>query len=148
MIDGRQEDTELGTPQGGVISPLLANIYLHPLDLWWEKTMPWTKMVRYADDMVVLCPKWRAGFRRMPFEPSGLGVAAMSMSCTSLNAGEILQRLSECADRQVALRSLSADKPPALTLYRVPDGCVRPGQAQAFSGESARRSAGPGTTPR
>lgn len=57
MVDGHREDTNLGTPQGGVISPLLANIYLHPLDLWWEKTMRGTTMVRYADDMVVLCPK-------------------------------------------------------------------------------------------
>jgi group II intron reverse transcriptase/maturase len=45
-----------GTPQGGVISPLLANIYLHPLDegvndQCWQK--PW--MIRYADDLVILC---------------------------------------------------------------------------------------------
>jgi group II intron reverse transcriptase/maturase len=60
MVDGHREESDLGTPQGGVISPLLANIYLHPLDLWWEKTMRWTTMVRYADDMVVLCPKGSA----------------------------------------------------------------------------------------
>lgn len=60
MVDGRREETDLGTPQGGVISPLLANIYLHPLDVWWEKTMRGTTMVRYADDIVVLCPKGSA----------------------------------------------------------------------------------------
>ena len=60
MVDGHREESDLGTPQGGVISPLLANIYLHPLDLWWEKTMRGTAMVRYADDMVVLCPKGSA----------------------------------------------------------------------------------------
>ena len=42
-----------GTPQGAVISPLLANLYLHPLDLLME-TSGW-RMVRYADDFVVLC---------------------------------------------------------------------------------------------
>lgn len=42
-----------GTPQGAVISPLLANIYLHPLDLLMEQRgLP---MVRYADDFVILC---------------------------------------------------------------------------------------------
>lgn len=42
-----------GTPQGAVLSPLLANIYLHPLDtLITEAGM---KMVRYADDFVILC---------------------------------------------------------------------------------------------
>jgi len=60
MLDGRLEETLVGTPQGGVISPLLANIYLHPLDLQWERTMKATKMVRYADDLVVLCPRGRA----------------------------------------------------------------------------------------
>lgn len=43
-----------GTPQGAVISPLLANIYLHPLDQRMLKLG--YKMVRYADDFVILCP--------------------------------------------------------------------------------------------
>jgi RNA-directed DNA polymerase len=42
-----------GTPQGAVISPLLANIYLHPLDLLMEQSG--YEMVRYADDFVILC---------------------------------------------------------------------------------------------
>lgn len=48
------EERKEGTPQGGVISPLLANIYLNPLDhLMGNKKH---EMVRYADDMVILCP--------------------------------------------------------------------------------------------
>jgi RNA-directed DNA polymerase len=42
-----------GTPQGAVLSPLLANIYLHPLDLLMEQKG--CRMVRYADDFVILC---------------------------------------------------------------------------------------------
>lgn len=42
-----------GTPQGSVISPLLANVYLHPLDVWMRDTG--REMIRYADDFVVLC---------------------------------------------------------------------------------------------
>lgn len=42
-----------GTPQGAVISPLLANLYLHPLDV--HMTERGYRMVRYADDFVVLC---------------------------------------------------------------------------------------------
>src|SRR5207253_7544207 len=42
-----------GTPQGAVISPLLANLYIHPLDLLIEQG-GW-RMVRYADDFVILC---------------------------------------------------------------------------------------------
>jgi len=47
------QPTERGTPQGGVISPLLANVYLNPLDHQMVKT-GW-EMVRYADDFVILC---------------------------------------------------------------------------------------------
>jgi len=47
------EATAIGTPQGGVISPLLANIYLNKLD--WIMEGKGYDMVRYADDMVVLC---------------------------------------------------------------------------------------------
>jgi len=42
-----------GTPQGAVLSPLLANVYLHPLDLLMEQR-GW-RMVRYADDFVIVC---------------------------------------------------------------------------------------------
>jgi RNA-directed DNA polymerase len=45
-----------GTPQGGVISPLLANLYLHyTLDKWLDKTHPEVAFVRYADDVIVHC---------------------------------------------------------------------------------------------
>jgi len=47
------EEREEGTPQGGVISPLLANIYLNPLDHVMSQSG--YDMVRYADDMVILC---------------------------------------------------------------------------------------------
>ncbi len=47
------EEREEGTPQGGVISPLLANIYLNPLDHLMSQSG--YEMVRYADDMVILC---------------------------------------------------------------------------------------------
>jgi RNA-directed DNA polymerase len=47
------QPTEEGTPQGAVMSPLLANIYLDPLD--WEMARASLEMVRYADDYVVLC---------------------------------------------------------------------------------------------
>jgi group II intron reverse transcriptase/maturase len=59
MEDGKRTQAEEGTPQGGSISPLLANIYLHyALDLWanhWRKTQARGEViiVRYADDFVV-----------------------------------------------------------------------------------------------
>jgi len=64
------KDTKLGTPQGGIISPLLANVYLHELDRYMEKytALPLKEKtarrkgglanyvyIRYADDFVVLC---------------------------------------------------------------------------------------------
>lgn len=45
--------TEVGTPQGGVISPLLANVYLDALD--WKLHLGGWELVRYADDFVILC---------------------------------------------------------------------------------------------
>ncbi len=54
MAEGRVGETLAGTPQGGVISPLLANIVLHELDRRWEAEADGV-LVRYADDLVVLC---------------------------------------------------------------------------------------------
>jgi len=56
MEDGAVHKTVAGTPQGGVISPLLSNIYLHVLDtLWTRQSAPLGTLVRYADDFVVMC---------------------------------------------------------------------------------------------
>ncbi len=56
MDEGRYSETVSGTPQGGVISPLLSNVYLDFLDTVWERQCAGIgKLVRYADDFVVLC---------------------------------------------------------------------------------------------
>ena len=55
MSDGKYEESIIGSPQGGVISPLLANIYLNYLDVVWEKHgQTLGKLVRYADDFVII----------------------------------------------------------------------------------------------
>jgi len=71
--EGAYRASEQGTPQGGVISPLLANIYLHyTLDLWFQRKYLKTctgaaRFIRYADDFVV-CFKQEADARRFRIE--------------------------------------------------------------------------------
>src|SRR5688572_14045725 len=61
MEEGRWTATMTVTPQGGVISPLLSNIYLHVLDRVWEgRCAHLGTLVRYADDFVVMCDTKRA----------------------------------------------------------------------------------------
>lgn len=56
LKSGMYIDKTTGTPQGGVISPLLSNIFLHVvLDKWMEKEHPEKPFVRYADDAIVHC---------------------------------------------------------------------------------------------
>ena len=56
MEEGKVRRSDLGTPQGGVISPLLANIYLNYFDKRWEKHGKEVgELTRYADDFVVVC---------------------------------------------------------------------------------------------
>jgi len=56
LENGMVNASKSGSPQGGVISPLLANIYLHVLDmLWAERYSLLGKLVRYADDFVIIC---------------------------------------------------------------------------------------------
>jgi RNA-directed DNA polymerase len=56
MEDGRTAETVSGTPQGGVISPLLSNIYLHFFDaVWTRQCAQLGVLVRYADDFVIVC---------------------------------------------------------------------------------------------
>lgn len=54
--DGTVEQRTRGTPQGGVISPLLANLFLHyAFDHWMQRTFPSVLFERYADDVIVHC---------------------------------------------------------------------------------------------
>lgn len=66
LEEGETRRTVLGTPQGGVISPLLANIYLNYLDTMWERHgRHLGTLVRYADDFVVLCRTRKAAERAL-----------------------------------------------------------------------------------
>jgi RNA-directed DNA polymerase len=53
MIEGNWEATEIGSPQGGVISPLISNVYLDAFDQ--EMKCRGHRIVRYADDILILC---------------------------------------------------------------------------------------------
>ncbi len=61
MEDGLERKSTSGTPQGGVISPLLSNVFLHALDaVWTRKHGHLGTLVRYADDFVVMCDTAKA----------------------------------------------------------------------------------------
>ena len=54
--DGMERPREAGTPQGGVISPLLANLFMHYVfDEWMRRNYPYCPFERYADDTVIHC---------------------------------------------------------------------------------------------
>jgi len=61
LRDGREEPRREGTPQGGPLSPLLANIYLHALDC--ELETRGLSFVRYADDIAIFCSSQRSAER-------------------------------------------------------------------------------------
>ena len=79
MADGEYEPSERGVPQGSVISPLLANVVLHELDrLWEDRCRGLGRLVRYADDLVVLCKsegQAREGLRRVGIILDRLGLS-------------------------------------------------------------------------
>jgi len=70
LEEGKYYETEQGTPQGGILSPVLSNIYLHyVLDLWVEKKLKkecrgYVEEIRYADDFI-LCVQHRAEGERV-----------------------------------------------------------------------------------
>jgi len=57
ILDARGRHTAAGASQGGVLSPLLCNIYLHPFDV--AMTRRGVHLVRYADDLICLCRRKR-----------------------------------------------------------------------------------------
>ncbi len=94
MEDGTVRETLAGTPQGGVISPLLANIYLGVLDrVWTNRCSHLGILVRYADDFVVLCRRdstAREALRRIRTIMGRLGLELHSEKTrvVRLNRGE------------------------------------------------------------
>ena len=78
MEDGTVRETLAGTPQGGVISPLLANIYLNKLDrIWAARCGHLGILVRYADDFVAMCgteSQAREALRRIGLVMNRLGL--------------------------------------------------------------------------
>ena len=78
MEDGTVRETLAGTPQGGVISPLLANIYLNKLDrIWAARCSQLGILVRYADDLVAMCRSAsaaRESLRRIGLAMNRLGL--------------------------------------------------------------------------
>ncbi|NOG86044.1 MAG: group II intron reverse transcriptase/maturase [Planctomycetes bacterium] len=57
LDNGQYVRTVEGVPQGGPLSPLLSNIYLHVIDKVWTEKYPETTLVRYADDLRLLCKR-------------------------------------------------------------------------------------------
>ncbi len=78
MEDGTMRETLAGTPQGGVISPLLANIYLNKLDrIWAARCSQLGTLIRYADDFVAMCrteSQAREALRRIGLVMNRLGL--------------------------------------------------------------------------
>jgi group II intron reverse transcriptase/maturase len=78
LEEGKLMDMNMGTPQGGVISPLLANIYLHRLDK--EMMGKGYKIVRYADDFVVLCQSRKEAEAALEDVQTALGKLKLSIN--------------------------------------------------------------------
>jgi len=72
---GEVDPTDLGTPQGGPLSPCLANIYLHPLDVALQQMN--AGILRYADDFVILArsQKKRSRDWQRPGDPGDFATA-------------------------------------------------------------------------
>jgi RNA-directed DNA polymerase len=78
-----------GTPQGAVISPLLANIYLHPLD--YRIKQKGYRMVRYADDFVVLCQTAQEAQAALEEVRSWIEQNGLSLSADKTHVGDCRQ---------------------------------------------------------
>ena len=85
LEEGELSHPEQGTPQGGVISPLLANIYLHEvLDVWFEREVqPRLRgpafLVRYADDFVIVCAREDDARRVLDVLPKRFGKYGLTL---------------------------------------------------------------------
>jgi RNA-directed DNA polymerase len=106
MEDGMLRSALAGTPQGGVISPLLANIYLHELDrIWSAKCNALGVLVRYADDFVIMCrtrTRAREALRRVGviMQRLGLELHPEKTKLVELSAGKEQFEFLGCSIRK------------------------------------------------
>jgi len=114
-----------GTPQGAVISPLLANIYLHPLDE--RMTRQGYAMVRYADDFVILCPTAEAAAKALEETKAWVEANGLALHPDKTHLGdcriegqgfEFLGYRFEAGKRWVRKKSLTALKDRVRQLTR------------------------------
>lgn len=89
MQDGKRWTPTGGTPQGAVISPLLANVYLHPLDVLMEERG--YRMVRYADDFVILCRSQEDALAALELVRQWVGENGLTLHPEKTHVGNCLQ---------------------------------------------------------
>jgi len=86
MEEGKRLETDRGTAQGGLISPVMANVYLHyVLDLWFEKLIKkqlkgFARLVRYADDFLIMFEKEADADMVMKLLPERLGKFSLEVA--------------------------------------------------------------------
>ncbi|MDO8691526.1 MAG: group II intron reverse transcriptase/maturase [Dehalococcoidia bacterium] len=92
LEDGEIRPSDQGVPQGGVISPLLANVALNELDKFWEDHCRYLgQLIRYADDFVILCRREadaREALKRVGEVLSQLGLALHPVKTRVVNLGD------------------------------------------------------------
>jgi retron-type reverse transcriptase len=148
MEDGELRSTTTGVPQGGVISPLLSNIYLHVLDLLWSRhSAHLGTLVRYADDRA---PRRRGkeiarsngsslAAREMRVGPSGSGCRTWAQTtgcCSDPMVGVVSETEKAGPTRQVCAVKTNASEPSMTCrkrrdVHRNRAPVVGPGQARA-----------------
>jgi RNA-directed DNA polymerase len=90
ILDGLERWTpNAGTPQGAVISPLLANLYLHPIDKLMEQAG--YTMVRYADDFVILCNSQEEAQNALELTHQWVGDKALILHPDKTHLGNCLE---------------------------------------------------------
>jgi RNA-directed DNA polymerase len=112
MVNGKFQPTPVGTPQGGVISPMLANVALNGLD--WQLDRAGYRFVRYADDFVVLCQTEEQVKAAHELVQHYLGLIGLTLSAEKTRLTTFHEGYSflgfDISDRTVTMRAKSVEK--------------------------------------
>jgi RNA-directed DNA polymerase len=83
LLDGAYHDTDQGSPQGGVLSPLLANVYLHGFDAAQRQQQSFIgRLTRYADDFVIQCGSAEQAVRALEWAREQLACLGLGLHPT------------------------------------------------------------------